>query len=172
MVVIIITNKQKIDIISDMIIIVDTRENKWQHIEKYFKDNKLQYRLQKLDVGDYSFELPNYPHLELDNKFIVERKGSLDELAGNFTKGRQRFAREFERMQKDQKIHLVLENFTWRKLLNGSYRSKFTPNAYKSSLIAWSIKYNFPTWNVVKEDSGEVIYEILKKELENHLTNM
>ena len=157
------------DIIQDMVIIVDSRENKWQHIQEYFDVKKIKYRVEKLDVGDYTFELPNYSELELDNLFLIERKGSLDELSGNFTKGRLRFQREFERMTEGQKIHLVLENFTWRKLLNGSYRSKFSSNAYKSSIIAWSIKYDYKVWNVVKEDSGEIIYEILKKELEHVL---
>lgn len=164
-----ITNKERVDIIQDMIIIVDTREKKWNHIQEYFDKNHIKYKVEKLDVGDYSFILPNYPELKLDKMFLIEKKNSLDELAGNFTKGRERFKREFGRMKPNQKIHLVLENFTWRKLLNGSYRSGFSPNAYKSSLIAWSIKYDFCVWNVVTQDSGEIIYEILKKELEQKL---
>lgn len=156
-------------VIKDMIIIVDTREQKYSHVTDYFDSIGVEWTRQKLDVGDYTFYLPNYPELDLDNKFIIELKGSLDELAGNFTSGRGRFARQFERMYFDQKIHLVLEDFTWRKCLNGSYRSNFHPNAYKASLISWSIKYDFKVWNVVKRDSGEIIYEILKKELENNL---
>ena len=124
----------------------------------------------EVDSGDYSFILPNYSELNLDKKILIERKGSLDELAGNFTKGRKRFQREFERLESDQKMHLLLENFTWRKLLNDSYRSKFSPNAYKASLITWSIRYDFKVWNVVKKDS-EVLHEILK-ELEEILNNV
>lgn len=167
-----LTNKQKMDIIADMVIIVDSREQKWKHIKDFLDKKGIKYKVEKLDVGDYTFKLPNYPELNMDNKFIIERKASLDELAGNFTKGRDRFAREFERLKDEQKIHLLLENFTWRKCLNGSYRSGFTPEAYKASLIAWSIKYNFPVWTIVKQDSGEIIYEILKKELEFVLNNI
>lgn len=167
-----ITNKEKMDIIADMVIITDSREQKWQHIQQYFDENNIKYRVDKLDVGDYTFELPNYPELDLDRRFLVERKFSLDELAGNFTSGRERFAREFERMEEGQKIHLVLENFTWRKLLNKSYRSGFLPKSYMASIIAWSIKYDFPTWNVVTKDSGILIYEILKKELEHELNKL
>lgn len=167
-----LTNKEKLDIIQDMVIIVDSRENKWQHIEEYFKKNKIKYRIEKLDVGDYTFELPNYSHLKLDNLFLIERKGSLDELAGNFTKGRERFKREFERMTPNQKIHLLLENFTWRKLLNGSYRSKFSSEAYKMSILTWCIKYDFKVWNVVPKDSGEIIYSILVKELDYALNKL
>ena len=158
-------NKSKV--LKDILIITDSREKKNQHILDYFDEVGINHRMETLNVGDYELRLPNYPELGLDNKFIVERKGSMDELAGNFTKDRKRFAREFERLQDGQRIHLLLENFTWRKCLNGSYRSGFTPSAYKASLIAWSIKYGFKVWNVVKADSGEIIYEILKKELEN-----
>lgn len=166
------TNKQVMDIIADMVIIVDSREQKWQHIQKYFDEHRIKYRVEGMSVGDYTFILPNYPELDMDRKVIVERKGSLDELAGNFTKNRERFRREFERMEDGQVMHLVLENFTWRKLLAGSYRSKFNPKAYKASLITWSILYDFKVWNVVKQDSGEIIYEILKKELEHELKSI
>lgn len=167
-----ITNKERMDIINDMVILWDSREQKNKHIIDYLDKYKIKNKRKKLDVGDYTFILPNYPELKLDNKFIVERKGSLDELSGNFTQGRQRFAREFERMKKGQKIHLVLEGFTWQKLINGSYRSGFNPNAYKASLIAWCIKYDFKYHPVIKRDSGEIIYEILKKELEHELNNL
>lgn len=60
-----------------MTIIVDSREKKWKHIKEYFDEHKIKYRVEKLDVGDYTFELNNYPNLDLDNKFIIERKGSL-----------------------------------------------------------------------------------------------
>lgn len=166
------TNKERMDIINDMVMIVDTREKKWEHIRKYFEENNINYKVEKLDVADYSFILPNYQYLNMDKRFLIEKKNSLDELAGNFTSGRDRFAREFERMKEGQKIHLVLENFTWRKLLNKSYRSGFLPKSYMASLIAWSIKYDFPTWNVVPKDSGQLIYEILKKELEHELNKL
>lgn len=167
-----LTNKQKIDIKEDMLIIIDSREQKYKHITKYLDSIGVPWKVEKLDVGDYSFELPNYPHLELDRKYIVELKGSLDEVAGNFTKDRARFQRMFERLEDNQVIHLVLENFTWQRLLNGSYRSKFNPKAFKASLIAWSIKYDFKYHLVTKRDSGEIIYEILEKELRHYLDNL
>ena len=166
------TNAEKMRIIKDMVIIVDTREVKWQHIQEYFDENEIKYKINKVDTGDYTFILPNYPELDMDRKILIERKGSIDELGGNFTVGRERVAREFERVEDGQTLHLVLENFTWRKVLNGSYRSKFNPKAYKGSLIGWCIKYRVPYHQVVKQDSGEIIYEILKKELEYVLNNL
>lgn len=166
-------NKKQTDaIIDDMVVIVDTREQKYKHITDYLDKIDVEWIRDTVGVGDYTFRLPSYPELELDGLFLVERKGSLDELAGNFTNGRARFAREFERMTEGQSIHLVLEDFTWRKCLAGSYRSKFNPNAFKASLIAWSIKYDFKVWNVTKQDSGVIIYELLKKELEQALEGL
>ena len=34
-------------------IIVDTRERKWDHIKKYFDEHGVEYVVQKLDEGDY-----------------------------------------------------------------------------------------------------------------------
>lgn len=165
-------NKSEIDsILSDMHIIVDSRENKWYHIRDYFNKNKIPYTVEKLDVGDYSFILPNYPHLGLDKRFIVERKGSLSEVAGNFTSGRKRFTKMFERLDKDQKIHLVMETATWRKIFNGTYHSQFHPNSYKGSLLTYSIRYNCPVWFVEKKESPEIIYKLLHYELKEFLLN-
>lgn len=166
------TNKEMIDITKDMLVIIDSREQKYEHITDYLDKIKVPWKIEKLDVGDYSFELPNYPELELDRKYIIELKGSLDEVAGNFTKGRARFKRMFERLEDDQVIHLVLENFTWQRLLNGSYRSKFNPKAFKATLIAWSIRYDFKYHIVTTRDTGEIIYEILEKELREYLYNL
>ena len=164
------TQKQKIDIVRSMVIITDTREKKNDHIIDYLKHNKINYRPEAMCVGDYTFELPDYPGLSnLNRKFIIERKASLDELAGNFTTGRDRFAREFERLTPDQNLHLVLENFDWENLYAGNYRSGFAPKAYAASLMSWSIKYNLKIWPTPRKESPRLIVGLLVKELENYL---
>ena len=162
------TDKQIKDILDDIVIIVDTREKKNEHILKYLYDNGIKHIVDKLDSGDYSIMLPNYPELELDRKFLVEKKNSLDEISQNFTKHRSRFAREFERA-KPNTIHIVIENATWRKLLNGSYRSKFSPKSFMASLLTWCVRYRSPIWFVTPTDSPEVIYHILFYELYEYL---
>lgn len=164
--------KNKMDVLKDMTIIVDTREKSNKHILEYLKENHVPYIEEKLDSGDYSFVLPNYPELNMDKKILIERKGSLDEVAGNFTTGRKRFINEFERLHNDQKIHLVLERFTWRKLFNGTYRSKFHPNSYKASLFTWNIRYNCPIWTCERKESPEIIYKIMYYELKEYLNNL
>lgn len=164
------TDKEISNVLDDMVIIWDNREKVNDHVLSYLDDNKIPHIPEKLNSADYSFILPNYSELGLDRKFLVERKGSLDELAGNFTKGRERFEREFQRIT-DEKIHMVLEGVTFKKLLNGSYRSQFNPKSYLASLITWNIRYDSPIWFCTKEESGQIIYSILKYELLENLKN-
>ena len=167
-----ITDKQISDIINDMVIIVDTREQKNDHILMYLKDHDIPFIKQKLDSGDYSFMLPNHPELMLDRKFLIEKKNSLTEIAGNFTSGRERFAREFERVPEGSHIHLVIEGATWRKVFNGSYRSTMAPQSMMASIMTWCIRYGVPVWFVGPEDSPAVIYNLLKYELMEHLKSL
>lgn len=155
-----------------MKIICDTREKKNKHILEYLKENKIPYKKEKLTSGDYSFILPNYPELNMDKQILIERKCSLSELAGNFTSGRTRFKNEFERLTENQKIHLVVEKATWRKLFNGTYYSKFHPNSYKASIFTWNIRYNCPVWFCETRESPEIIYKILYYELNEYLNKL
>lgn len=73
-------------------IIVDSREKKWDHIRDYFDRNGVEYAVRKLDVGDY---------LNTDNdRIVIDRKHNLQELASNLSKGDEnimRFTREAAR---------------------------------------------------------------------------
>lgn len=165
------TNGEKMRILQDMVFIIDTREQKCQHIKDYLDENKIPYIVEKLESADYSFYLPNYPELNMDRMILVERKNSLTELAGNFTKGRERFKREFERLVDGQKIHLVIETATWKKLFNGSYRSSFTSKAYMASLLTWCIRYKCPYHFAETKESPELIYKIMYYELNEVLNS-
>lgn len=167
-----ITDRQIADIIDSMVVIVDTREQKNDHILMYLKDNGIKYKIEKLDSGDYSFVLPNHPELNFDKKILLEKKNSLTEIAGNFGSARERFAREFERVPEDSKIHLVIEDATWKKLLNGSYRSEMSPQSMMASMLTWNIRYDVPIWFVGKDESPTVIYNIMKYELMEYLKEL
>lgn len=81
-------------------IIVDSREKKWQHIEKYFQQHGILYQIQKLDIADYM--------LEGQDKFVIDRKQNLDELCSNLcTKDSGRFWREVRR-SREQKVKMVI----------------------------------------------------------------
>lgn len=166
------TDKEIGNILADMVVIVDTREQKNQHILNYLDSIKVKYLMSKLDSADYSFILPHYPELNLDRKFIIEKKNSLDEIAGNFTKGRERFNNEFARIPEGTTTHLVIEEATWKKLLKGSYRSKFPAKSMMASLLTFSIRYKFNVWFVGKSESPELIYNLLHYELFSKLKEM
>lgn len=167
-----ITDKLMSDILSDMIVLVDTREKKNQHILDFFEEQGIKYQIEKLDTADYTFILPNYAHIDMDRHILIEKKNSLDEIAGNFAGDRDRFQREFERVTSKQKIHLVIENATWKKLLKGSYRSKLTPKSFMASLMTWNIRYGCPVWFVGEDESPVVIYGLMRYELLEHLKNL
>jgi len=144
---------------ANYIILVDTREQKNEHITSYFNQNFIPYRLQKLDYGDYTI-------IDDSNEFIpicIERKSSIDELAGNFTSGRDRFNEEFRRAIINYcTILLMVEDlYGYKKIINGTYRSKMNPNAFLGSLKAFESKYFFQTSFIQKELSGHFIYHTL-----------
>ena len=165
------TDKVRSAILSDIVIIVDTREKKNQHILDYFDANGIPYEVEKLDSADYSFRLPNYQLLGLDKSVLVEKKNSLDEISANFTQNRERFAREFERVEKNQSINLLIENATWTKIFNGSYRSQLSPKSFTASIITWCVRYDTPVWFCKPSESGELLYNIIKYSLYEKLKN-
>lgn len=158
-------------ILQDITVIVDTREQKNQHILDWLKENNIPYIVEKMETADYTFVLPHFPEIGMDKRILVEKKNSLDEIVGNFSKDRDRFAREFDRVKPEEKIHLVVENATWHKVVKGSYRSKFNPKALTASIITWNIRYNCPVWFVGVDESPMLIYNILRYELLEHLKN-
>lgn len=122
-------------------IIIDTREKKNDHIIKVLDQMKIKYVHKKLDAGDYAFKYNYYDSNEI-SKCIIERKNSLDELATNFTKHRDRFVREFKKLTEDNCIHLVIENTTLNDLICGKYRSNINRNSFIASLLSFESRYN------------------------------
>ena len=73
-------------------IIIDTREKKYQHIKDYFDKCGIPYEVRKLDTGDY---------LNTDNpSVVVDRKANLQEVCSNLSAGKSnriRFTDECKR---------------------------------------------------------------------------
>lgn len=156
------TDKELGDILQHITIIVDTREQKNEHITHWFKLHGIPYKVEKLDHGDYSFEVTTDGFKHLSRSVVVEKKNSLSEIAGNFTTGRERFTREFERAKEaGTKFHLVIENATWKKVRNESYRSSFSAKSMIASILTFSNRYNTPVWFVGKDESPMLIYNLL-----------
>lgn len=166
------TDAQIAKILKDMVVICDSREQKNQHILDWLKENRIQFKIEKLDSADYSFCLPNYPQLGLDLSVLVERKNSWNEIIGNFTTNRDRFIREFERMRETDIAHIVIENANWSQLFRGTYRSSVPPQSILATLMTWHLRYDCGFWFATTKESPIVIYNLLYYGLRESLKNI
>lgn len=129
----------------------------------------------KLDFGDYSAQvtLPSDVTFSLADKVSVERKMSIDECASCWTTNRDRFKREFERARaKDAKVYLLIEQASWEKAYHGYYRSQMKPQALVASMTTWMARYDTPIVMCNAETSGQLIYDILYREMKEALFNL
>ena len=152
-----------------MFILVDTREkaSEMSRITDTFQQQGIRYDRTKLYIGDY---------LEFGNPFLcIDRKKSLDELAGNLIVERERFKREIQRA-KDTGTTLVIlvEQNTYRDgdrriqigsiedlMLWESRYSTVTGEKLYRILVSWCAKYPIRVEFCAKRDTGKRIVEIL-----------
>lgn len=156
--------------LESMIILVDTREQDTPALRRRLQALGRPWERAKLDAGDYSctYEKPGGRREQLPS--CVERKMSLDELVSCFTTGRERFEREFLRaVDAGTRMHLLVENGSWDQVLSGDYRSRITPASLSASMLAWSRRYDFPIYFCRPENTGQMIYKILRYELKELL---
>lgn len=157
-------------------IIADSREQNTPRARRRFESFGVPVQRATLRYGDYCANLSLPDGLLHDTSkpispaVVIERKLSLDELAGNFTRGRDRFRREFERAAAaSAKIYLLVENASWEAVINHRYRSQFNSKAFQASILAWSIRYNIVPVFCKAEIAGEMIREILYREMKERL---
>ena len=82
-----------------MTIIVDSREQKWKHVQTGFDRLGIRWIRSKLYVGDYG---------RIDNmSTVIDRKADLQEVAGNLIQEHDRFRRECLRAR-DAGIRLIV----------------------------------------------------------------
>lgn len=154
-------------------VIVDSREQKWAHIEDALIATETPYIQQKLNYGDYTCTAVNdqFQTISLADKYVIERKRNLDELVGNFTKGRDRFDREFKRAVADNaKVFLLIEDpKLWENIRRHNYRSKMPPKSLLATLCSWQARYNITVVTCSQQDSGTIIKAILWYALRDYL---
>lgn len=158
-------------------VIADTREQPTDKSRRRYASMGVPVERATLDFGDYTWNavLPDgRPIYDTENRIqpriTIERKESLDELAQCFTRGRDRFQREFQRAADHQaRIFLIVENASFEKLVNGRYRSRFNPNAFLASVTAYTVRYNMNLLFCKEDTSGRLIKEILYRDLKERL---
>jgi len=134
-------------------IVIDTRE-KMTHIKEYCDGKGIEVERHKLDYGDYGIKVNG-----VLQPFTVERKNSLDELAGNFAwKNRGRFKREFERSNGNMAV--VCEG-TFENIAEHRYLHPLPPRNYLAQIKQFTKAYNV-CFYFVPVNSAEFIVELLK----------
>lgn len=141
-------------------ILIDTREKKIDHIKRYFDQHGIEYRMEKLDTGDYMDE---------DNPgVIVDRKQNLEECARNLTSpDSSRFWRELRRAHEARtKLIFLVEHGRDIETINDvvKWSSKFSrvsgrrvyDEMFKAHL-AYGVDWKF----CQKRSTGRRIIEIL-----------
>jgi ERCC4-type nuclease len=148
-----------------MVIQVDSREQKYDHVTRYFDSQDIKWVKSKCVVGDY---------VNLENPMVViDRKKDLHEVAGNVTKDHERFVRELE-LAKDLGYRLIVlveePNITTLPNVCSWYnfRKRTNPKALDGKRLykimkTMSDKYGFEWRFCKKEDCGKRIVEILSE---------
>lgn len=146
-----------------MIIQVDTREQKYDHIQRYFDAQGIKTVRSKCVVGDY---------VNLENPMVViDRKKDLQEVAGNVCQQHERFVRELELAKElgykmivlveEPNIHSLEDVCGWY-----NWRRKKNPNTINGKTLykimkTMSDKYHFEWQFTTKEKCGQRIVELL-----------
>lgn len=155
------TDKMIASALDDMVIVVDTREKRNEHITSYLDTIGRPYIKRAMKSADYTVTFNKEEFLPYKGCVMVERKNSFDEIIGNFTKNRKRFVNEFERIDDGVLTSIVIENSSWNKLFKGSWRSKVPSQAILASLLTWTYRYDTRIWYCQRKESPEIIYWLL-----------
>ena len=161
-------------LLKSMVIQVDTREQQNQHILDWFDKHKIVYKTKALKCADYSFMLPANPELNIDRDMYfgaecaVERKHSLEELSGNFTKDRDRIEKEFAIYP--GKLVLLIENANYQDVVLGNYTTQYAASSFTGTLFSFWHRYSVPVIFMPQQEySARWIYSYFYYYLRNQL---
>lgn len=143
-----------------IVILVDTREKKNEHITNYFDKYGIKYEKSKLDYGDYSFYIESNDLVKeaiyFHNDIAVERKATLEELSQNLAQERERFEKELLKAQANGcKMWLSVEDARGLgAIMEHGYKTELKPLAYVASLKTFETRFNLHINFIDKRYSG------------------
>lgn len=146
-----------------MVIQVDSREQKYEHVTQYFDSQGIKWVRSKCVVGDY---------VNLENPMVViDRKKDLQEVAGNVCQQHDRFVRELELAKElGYKLIVLVEEPNITTLTNVcswyNWRRRTNPKAVTGKTLhkimrTMSDKYGVEWQFTTKQKCGERIVELL-----------
>lgn len=167
----------------NFMILYDTREQQNQHIVDYFDSKKVPYKKKKIDEGDYTAIITKRPEMgiyrDLYFPVAIERKNSVDELAGNLAEETDthddiRLIRELQRAKtKGIKIYLIIEDKNGMEhIKTGKYRSLYKPKAFLGRLSSIQDLYLYDTIFTDNTNTGFEIYRKLYYSVRNFLKEL
>jgi hypothetical protein len=164
------TDKRLKEILSSMVVIVDTAEQVYDHITDVLDQQGIKWVRQNLDYGDYSFIIEGKSY---EKEIVIERKAHMEELSGNFSEGRERFGKEFERANKDNaKMILMVEDGSYDKLIKHKYNTDMNVESYKATLFTFKARYGISFEFVESHLSAMFIYNTFKYYLREKLKGL
>lgn len=151
-----------------MVIQIDSREQKYDHVVKYFDSQGIKHVRSKCVVGDY---------VNLANPMVVvDRKKDLQEVCGNVTQQHERFVRELELAKElGYRMIVLVEEPNIKDLVDVcswyNWRRKKNPRAINGKTLykimkTMSDKYGFEWKFTSKQKCGETIVNILSERSE------
>lgn len=168
------TDTQKKKLLKSMTVLIDTREKENKHITDYFDAKGILYKSKALEQGDYSFLLPKNEELSIprdiyfSKKIMIERKGSLEEISGNWSTDRARFEKEMA-LAPERKV-LIIENASYANLVDGKYRTDYSVASFLGTLHSFWHRYNIPAFFVPdRRYSGLFIYKFFEAYLREQI---
>ena len=172
------TEKSYKDLLSHMILLVDTRESSNKEITDWFDRNGVNWKQRALKTGDYGFMVESCPELGFpvdtyfSDEICIERKNSVSELAGNIanaTKDDDRIFKEFNRMINIEKNYVLIENDSMEDIFKENYKTKLNPTSFLRTLLTWQCRNNMHIYFVKREYMGRMIYELCKNCLDSKI---
>ena len=155
------------ELLKSAVVLCDSREQKNGHILAAFNRLKIAHKGMALSFGDYSIALPARPEagiirdMYFDKAIMIERKNSLDELAGCFTASRERFKDELIRGGTARKYLLVEDGPGYEAIFRHNYQSKLSEKSFLASLLSFQARYDLNVIFAEPERAGEIIWSLL-----------
>lgn len=166
-------DKQLENILKTIIILIDSREHLPNHLTETFDKYNIKWERKKLESGDYSAYIPKNEELNIaediniEKELAIERKMNLNEVGVNLTTNRERFKREFKRAK--GKVILMIEDNTYKDIIDKQYNNKIEPNSFLGSLHGLNTEFDFPFIFIDKEASPIFIYKTFYYYLRNKI---
>ena len=143
-------------------IIVDTREQKWDHIRNYFDKNGIEYVIQKLNEGDYL----NTEHPQI----VIDRKRNIQEICSNLSSGKHNIVRFINECKRAKANHIrfivLIEGTNYRNTSElVEWKSKYTKHTGKwliDKMFALTVSYDVGWMFCRSNETAKIILEVLE----------